>query len=168
MPQTSPVTGAREYIVQLRAAKLKRSRRPRGEPTLYPETVHLLDTVLRSMQPGERLFPFGYCGATKMFRAAVRRSGATTMPNGQIVRWKDLRSGMACHLLRMGWTTDEVNARLGHTPRSEALDAYINFLALSRPQPRQRVQGALAEIPGYVPKAHAHQFDACPHCARAA
>lgn len=46
---------------------------------------------------------------------------------------------MACHLLRNGWSTDEVNARLGHTPHSDALDAYINFLALDRDRPKHRM-----------------------------
>jgi hypothetical protein len=55
------------------------------------------------------------------------------------VRWKDLRSGMACHLLRNGWTSDEVNARLGHAPNSAALNCYINFMALSRDDPKHRM-----------------------------
>jgi hypothetical protein len=61
------------------------------------------------------------------------------MPYSERPRWKDLRSGMACHLLRAGWTRDEVNSRLGHTPGSRALDAYINFLALDRDRPKQRL-----------------------------
>ena len=54
---------------------------------------------------------------------------------------------MACHLLRSGWTRDEVNARLGHKPSSQVLDAYINFLALDRHKPKEKLRVArLADI----------------------
>jgi hypothetical protein len=96
--------------------------------------------VLPSLGPDDRLFTFGHRAATKILDAAVRKTGATTMPYNEKVRWKDFRSGMACHLLRNGWNRDEVNARLGHTPHSDALDAYINFLALDRDKPKQRLQ----------------------------
>lgn len=62
------------------------------------------------------------------------------MPLNQPARWKDFRSGMACRLLKSGWTRDEVRARLGHTPNSTALNAYINFLALDRSEPKRRMQ----------------------------
>ena len=46
---------------------------------------------------------------------------------------------MACDLLNKGWTTDEANARLGHTPSSKELDKYINFLAIDRKKPQKKV-----------------------------
>lgn len=95
--------------------------------------------VLPGLGPDSMLFPFGYRQAAKILHATVRKTHAVTMPANQAVRWKDLRSGMACHLLKSGWTRDEVNARLGHTPHSSALDAYINFLALDRDKPKQRL-----------------------------
>ena len=61
------------------------------------------------------------------------------MPRNDRVKWKDFRSGMACHLLKTGWTRDEVNARLGHVPHSKAITAYINYLALDRSKPKQRM-----------------------------
>ena len=39
---------------------------------------------------------------------------------------------MACHLLKIGWTRDEINARLGHKPSSPEIDKYITFLAIDR------------------------------------
>jgi hypothetical protein len=144
--QVDPETGAREYRVNLPAAKLKRSRQARGEITLYPETVRWLDAVLAGLGPSDLLFPMGYASAAKFLRFAVRRSRATTMPDAQPVRWKDLRSGMACHLLSHGWNREQVNARLGHTPSSDTLDAYINFLALDRAEPKRRMLTAMRPV----------------------
>lgn len=46
---------------------------------------------------------------------------------------------MACDLLKKGWTTDEVNSRLGHRPSSRELDKYVNFLALDRHKPKKKL-----------------------------
>lgn len=54
---------------------------------------------------------------------------------------------MACHLLKNGWTREEVDARLGHTPQSSALNKYINYLAIDRERPKQRLfDSSLEEI----------------------
>jgi hypothetical protein len=42
--------------------------------------------------------------------------------------------------LTKGWTSDEVNARLGHKPSSSEIDKYINFLAIDRHRPKKKVQ----------------------------
>lgn len=139
IPQLSRHANEREYLVNLPRSKLKRSRQARSEPTLYSETVRYGDMVLPSLGPDDPLFTFGHRAATKILDAAAKKTRATTMPYNDKVRWKDFRSGMACHLLRNGWSRDEVNARLGHTPHSDALDAYINFLALDRDKPKQRL-----------------------------
>lgn len=139
VPQVNRYTQEREYLVNLPQNKIKRSRRSRSEPTLYPETVRFADMVLVPLGPQDKAFNFEYRQALKLMHTIVRKTQATTMPSGQPVRWKDLRSGMACHLLRMGWSSDEVNARLGHTPRSDALDAYINYLAIDRERPKQKL-----------------------------
>ncbi len=141
--QINRYTGEREYLVRLERHKLKRSRRPRSELTLYQETTTLLDELLPGLAPDERFFPFGYRYAGKVLDAIVERTKASTQPTDAPVRWKDLRSGMACHLLRSGWSLDEVNARLGHTPHSDALDAYVNFLALDREKPKERMHRTL-------------------------
>ncbi len=118
--QVNRHSGEREYIVNLPASKLKRSRLSRSEVTLYPETARWLDLVLPSAPLNDGyLFNSGYRAAAKMLAKAVATSGATSMPHGDPLRWKDLRSGMACHLLRAGWTRDEVNARLGQPIRRD-------------------------------------------------
>ena len=101
--------------------------------------------ILARLAPDDLVFTFGYSQARKFLRSAVRRSSAVTEPNRQPVRWKDLRSGMACHLLKSGWSRDEVNARLGHTPHSSAIDAYINYLALDRQESKHKLHNSRVE-----------------------
>ncbi|MCX7012962.1 MAG: hypothetical protein NTW86_10470 [Candidatus Sumerlaeota bacterium] len=145
--QKNPDTGEAEYLVNLPREKIKRSRQTRSEPTLYAETVRYADMALNGLGDDDPIFLFGYRQALKLIHAAVKKSGARCMPNGEPVRWKDLRSGMACHLLRSGWSRDEVNARLGHRPSSDTLDAYINYLALDRHRPKKKLQAVrLSEI----------------------
>jgi integrase len=139
MAQVNRHTGEREYLVRLAPEKLKRSRRSRSEVTLYPETVRMADMVLPRAPLDGPVFGFGYRYANTLLSLAVRRSGATTLPDGQPVRWKDLRSGMACHLLTSGWSCEEINARLGHAPHSPVLNAYLNVLALDRERPKERL-----------------------------
>lgn len=50
----------------------------------------------------------------------------------------DVRSSMACDLLSKGWTTDEVNQRLGHRLSSREIDKYVNWLSLDRHKPKKR------------------------------
>ncbi|OHB49714.1 MAG: hypothetical protein A2Y10_06030 [Planctomycetes bacterium GWF2_41_51] len=137
--QKNPHTNENEYIVNLPKAKIKRSRITRSEPTLYPETVRYLDMVLNGLKDNDKIFTFEHRQALKVIQNACRKSGAKCMPIGDAIRWKDLRSGMACHLLKSGWTRDEVNARLGHTPSSKSLNAYINYLAIDRHAPKKRL-----------------------------
>ncbi len=137
--QRNNQTKESEYLVHLPREKIKRSRRTRAELTLYPETVRYAEIVLGGLKPGERVFPFGYAQAWKLFRGAVQKTGVTCEPSGQPIRWKDLRSGMACHLLKSGWTREEVDARLGHTPNSSAMNAYLNYLAIDREGPKKRL-----------------------------
>ena len=137
--QDNKYTHEPEYLVRLPRRKLKRSRRERTEPTLYPETVRFADMVLPALGPDERPFPFGHRQALKLMHGVVRRTAATCLPTDDPVTWKDLRSGMACHLIKSGWTREEVDARLGHSPHSKALDAYINYLAIDRDKPKQKL-----------------------------
>lgn len=67
------------------------------------------------------------------------------MPNGKRVRWKDLRSGMACHLLSAGWQPHEISQRLGHTPNADTLNAYINHLAVDRRRLKKRFHDSEVE-----------------------
>jgi hypothetical protein len=137
--QSNPNTGDPEYRVNLRPEVLKRSRTPRSEITNFPETVALLDKLLPVLQPGDRLFKLTYPAAEKFLTRAGKQAGVRSEPDGQSITWKDLRSGMACDLLRKGWTRDEINKRLGHKPSSKEIDRYINFLALDGHQPKAKV-----------------------------
>ncbi len=137
--RTNPDTNTPEYRINLRCETLKRSRRPRSELTNYTETVQYLDQLLEGKESTDRLFAFGYRQAKKIVQRAVRLTDARCIPDGQPVSLKDLRSSMACDLLSKGWTTDEVNARLGHKPSSRELDKYVNFLALDRHRPKKKL-----------------------------
>lgn len=87
------------------------------------------DIVLERLKPEDSVFGSGYRQALKVLHSAVTKTGATSLPNNAKITWKDFRSGMACHLLKSGRTREEVDARLGHTPQSKALNAYINVSA---------------------------------------
>ncbi len=121
-----------EYLVHLPKDRLKRSRRTRREPTLFSETVAYLDIILKDMEDDDLIFPFGYRQALKIFDSAVKRTGATCEPNGEKPSWKDLRSGMACNLFSVGWHSDDINLRLGHSISSRELDVYLNYMAQNR------------------------------------
>lgn len=130
-----------EYRITLRRETLKRSRTPRTEITNYRETVQFLD-LLRAGKEEGALFSFGMRMALKVLDRVVRITGAKCLPEGQKITLKDLRSSMACDLLSKGWTTDEVNQRLGHKPSSREIDKYVNWLALDRHRPKRRVHEA--------------------------
>ena len=137
--QTNPHTKEPEYKINLKKEILKRSRRARGEITNYKETVLFLEQLLNNLEDDELLFKYGYNNAKKILQRAVDKGKAKALPNNSNPTWKDIRSGMACHLLIKGWTTDEVNARLGHRPSSTEIDKYVNFLALDRHTPKKKV-----------------------------
>ena len=139
-PQVNEHTGQREYLINLRRDILKRSRKPRSEFTNYQETVSHLDLHLKALGDEDRLFDFGEGWAKKFLLRAVQRTGVRSLPGGQRLTLKDLRSSMACDLLSKGWSRDEVNARLGHVPSSREIDRYINYLALDKARPKQKLQ----------------------------
>lgn len=61
--------------------------------------------------------------------------------------WKDLRSGMACNLFSQGWHVEDINLRLGHSPQSNWLKSYINYLAINRKRAvKQHYQNNLTDI----------------------
>lgn len=137
--QKNPNTKEDEYLVNLPKDILKRARRSRGEITNFLETNKILDIILKDKKEEELVFNFGYGMAKKFFERAVRITGVKTKPKGLKPTWKDLRSGMACYLLSTGWHTDEINGRLGHSPSSQELDKYVNFLALNKHDAKKRV-----------------------------
>ena len=128
-----------DYRVNLPKDKLKRTRLTRSEINNFKETADLLDIILKGLKDDELLFKFGYTASKKFLDRAVKITGAKCMPKGESVTWKDFRSSMACDLLKKGYTSDEVNARLGHKPSSVEIDKYINFLAIDRHKPKQKI-----------------------------
>ena len=137
--QVDKDTGIAEYRVNLRKETLKRTRKARSEITNFKETVELLDLILKDLKEHDKLFDFEYANSKKIINRAVGITKSKCLPNGQKVTWKDLRSSMACDLLRKGWSCDEVNARLGHRPSSQEIDKYVNFLALDRHKPKEKI-----------------------------
>lgn len=137
--QKNPDTNEIEYRINLPKGKLKRTRLTRSEITNFKETAELLNKNSETLKDNEKIFKFGYRQAKKFFDRSVRIAKAKTIPKGQPATWKDLRSGMACYLLRQGWTTDEINSRLGHKPSSRELDKYVNFLAIDRHKPKKKL-----------------------------
>ena len=143
-----------EYLVNLPREKLKRSRQTRSEPTLYRETAKYADIILAGLNENDLIFKFGYRQALKLMHAVVKKTHATVMPTNDSVSWKDLRSGMACHLLKSGWTTDEVNFRLGHTASSREIDVYVSYLAIDRRKPKKKIyDGNLQRIEHHLEEA---------------
>lgn len=138
--EINPHTKEPEYRINLRREILKRSRKARSEITNYPETVELLDEVLGKIDDNAVLFDYDYANAKKIIDRITIKTDVKCIPNGEKPTWKDLRSGMACDLLKKGWSTDEVNARLGHRPSSDDIDKYVNFLAIDRHRPKKKVQ----------------------------
>lgn len=137
--QINEYTKEPEYRVNLRKDILKRSRTSRSDLTIYPETINLLDKYLSGLKDDDLLFNYKYRNAKKFFDNIVLRSKVKCIPNNEKPTWKDLRSSMACDLLKKGWTTDEVNARLGHKPSSDEINKYVNFLAIDKSTPKKKI-----------------------------
>jgi len=137
--QINQDTKESEYLVNLPKEKLKRSRTPRSETTNYRETTELLDIILRELKDDDYVFNFGMRQAQMFLDRAVKISGVKCIPQGQKPTFKDLRSSMSCNLLKKGWTSDEINARLGHKFSSRELDKYINHLAIDKQTPKKKV-----------------------------
>lgn len=153
-------TKEKEYVVTLKKDDLKRSRTARREVTNYPETTRFLDIVLNNLKDSnkvitnkymknkklseiyskDKLFKFGYQSAERFMKRCAEKTGVVCKGTKKdLVTFKDLRSSMACDLLRKGWVTDEIKKRLGHTPSSRMIDKYVNYLALDKNEPKKKV-----------------------------
>ncbi len=138
--QLNPQTSESEYLVDLRKEILKRSRRDRVEITNYTETAELLDIVLPDMKDDSFIFNFGHRQALKFMAYCTNATQVKCCPTGKSPTFKDLRSSMCCHLLKIGWRIEEVNSRLGHSPANLAMvTRYANYLALDRHTPKAKV-----------------------------
>jgi hypothetical protein len=128
-----------EYHIRLKSEILKTNRTQRTEPTLYLETVQLLDIILKDKKDEDLLFDFGQAQLDKIWRRAINITKIKCEPDGQIPTLKDLRSGMACNLLEKVWTTDEIKSRMGHKPSSTVLDVYVNYKALNKKKTKRKL-----------------------------
>ncbi|MBU1029937.1 MAG: tyrosine-type recombinase/integrase [Nanoarchaeota archaeon] len=138
--ETNKTNNDYEYRINLRRETLKRSRTARSEITNYSETAKLLNAILNKIDDEEeQIFKFDYRNAFKILKRTIKITQTKCRPNGQVLTWKDLRSSMACDLLNKGWSRDEINSRLGHKPSSKEIDKYINFLAIDRHKPKQKI-----------------------------
>lgn len=127
-----------EYHLVLTKDILKRSRTPRTEINNYDKTVELLDKTLENLKDGELVFPIGLRRAEQLFDRIVKKINLKNV-DGSKPTLKDIRSSMACDLLDKGWTTDEIKSRLGHKPSSKVLDCYLNYKALKKRKPKQKI-----------------------------
>lgn len=153
--QYNETTKENEYLIHLKKSTLKRSRQERTEPTRLHQTTELLDAVLKELDDNDFIFsrednmvrtgdtitknvPFVLRSAEIMFDRIVSKLGIKTIPKGLKPKLKDIRSSMACDCLKKGWSSEEVNSRLGHSEGSKALKPYITFLALDKNKPKIR------------------------------
>ena len=138
--QLNPQMNEPEYLIDLRKEILKRSRRARVEITNFVETAQLLDIVLPDLQDDELIFKFGHRQALKFMAYCTDIAKVKCSPTGKKPTYKDLRSSMCCHLLKIGWRIEEVNSRLGHSPANLSMvTRYANYLALDRHSSKLKV-----------------------------
>jgi hypothetical protein len=129
-----------EYNIRLRKEILKTSRTKRTEPTLYSETVQLLDLVIQGKEPEENIFDYDKPALEKVWKRAVEKTKIRCEPDGQIPTIKDIRSGSMCHLLNKGWTSDEIKSRAGHKPSSSVIDKYLNYKAKRKQTSKKKIR----------------------------
>jgi len=133
--------------VWLPQAQLKRSRNPRSEFTLHPETAKYLDIVLEGLSDDDKVFNFGYRQSLKFFDSACKRAKVVCEVTKRKASWKDLRSGMVIYLFNNGWNSDDINLRLGHNVTSKELEAYFSYAgANGKRAKKSHINNSLQEV----------------------
>lgn len=128
-----------EYRINLRKEILKRSRTPRTIITNYKETSQFLDILLKDLKDDALIFDFKYSMARKFLERAIKITDCKCKPTGKTPSWKDMRSSMTCELMRNeSYSEEQLKDRLGHTPGSQIIAKYANYLALNRKTPKKR------------------------------
>lgn len=128
------------YNIRLRKELLKTSRTERTEPTIFNESVKLLDIVLEGKKLEDNVFDFSKESLVKVFDRAIKKAKVLTKPDSLKPTIKDLRSSMCCNLLNKDWSSDEIKSRLGHKPSSTIIDKYVNYLAKNKVKSRKKVK----------------------------
>lgn len=129
-----------EYNIRFRKEILKTSRTKRTEPTLYSETLQLLDICLQGKKPEEDLFEYDKPALEKVWKRAVEKTKVRCEPDGQVPTLKDIRSGSMCHLLEKDWSSDEIKSRAGHKPSSNVIDKYLNYKAKKKQGSKKKIR----------------------------
>jgi integrase len=138
------------YIVHVPKEISKKGRRVRNNFVSFTETNQLLKNYLEKLRDSDLLFNFEPHGIYRALMRLNEKYDFRVKPTGDQVSIKDFRSSCATHLLKQGWTTDEVKARLGHAPSSDEIDKYVNYLGLH--QERRREQDVKIDFNNYKEK----------------
>tara|TARA_Y100000310_G_scaffold79653_1_gene76289 strand:+ start:106 stop:1371 length:1266 start_codon:yes stop_codon:yes gene_type:complete len=117
--------------------KGKDSKKNRGKDGKYKKITGKRKFV--PFEHNDKIFSFEKRQASKVFDSAVKKTGVRVIPTGEKPTWKDLRSGMACHLFTKGWRSDDINLRLGHKISSRELDVYVSYLAANKKMPKKQL-----------------------------
>ena len=103
--------------------------------------------IVRAFEDNDLIFDFEQKQAEKILRQCVDKTGVRCEPDGEKPTLKDLRSSMACYLLKEGWSIDEVKARMGHKPSSSVINKYATYLAMDKHKPKKKLfDGTLAKL----------------------
>ena len=129
-----------EYLINLRKEILKRSRTHRTEPTLFIETVNLLDLLLKDKKDDDLLFNFGDRQGEKIWSQCIKKTRSVCIPTGKKPSISILRKSIMCHLLNVvGWSESDIKGRLGHKPSSRVLDKYVSYFAINKYPAKKKV-----------------------------
>lgn len=136
-----PDTKQDYYRVRVRKEISKKSRQKRYLDIYYPEANTLLDTHFSNLKDDDKLFNFNPPALHKALKLIVRNHNLKTKGDtAQEIALKDFRSSCATNLLRLGFSTDYIKARLGHKPSSTSIDRYVNYLGLKQEKPRREIE----------------------------
>ncbi|MFH1915631.1 MAG: site-specific integrase [Nanoarchaeota archaeon] len=126
------------YTLRIPKDISKKGRRIRNNYIHFTETNELLKKHLTGLEDTDKLFnmqPFA------LYRALERLNAVhhfKTKPEGKEITTKDFRSSCATYFLQIGWNTDEIKGRLGHSPSSDEIDKYVNYLGLHQNKRREK------------------------------
>jgi hypothetical protein len=134
--------GKKVFIQDKKGKELRKIKKEDGKYTRVNGKTKYIP-----FESNDKIFTFEKRQATKIFDAVVEKTGVKTIPNNDKPTWKDIRNSMACHLMKNGWHSDEINLRLGHTITSRELNVYVSYLAANKQMPKKKLfQSNLEEV----------------------
>lgn len=126
------------YILHVPKEISKKLRKQRDIYIHFNETNQLLKTQMEPLKDDERLFNFKPPALYHALKLVVDKFNLKTKPESKSITIKDFRSSMATYFLQQNWTSDEVKARLGHSPSSTEIDRYVNYLGINQRKQREK------------------------------